>query len=59
MILEYEMDSTGSGQDLLAASCDHGDEPLDSVRGGQFLEKQSCLEYPRLHNCTVSTAGVI
>jgi hypothetical protein len=31
-------DSSGSGQGLLAGSCDHGNEPLGSIKDREFLD---------------------
>jgi hypothetical protein len=32
------LDSIGSEQRQVAGSCDHGNEPLGSIKGRQFLE---------------------
>jgi hypothetical protein len=31
---ECGLDSSGSGQDTVAGSCEHGNEPSDSLKGG-------------------------
>jgi hypothetical protein len=33
------MDGTGSGYDLLAGFCEHDNELLGPIKGGEFLEK--------------------
>jgi hypothetical protein len=32
-----ELDASGSGQGLVAGSCEQGNEPLGSIKGGNFL----------------------
>jgi hypothetical protein len=32
------MDSSGSGWGLVLGSCEHGNEPLGSIKGREFLE---------------------
>jgi hypothetical protein len=32
------MDSSGSGQGPVAGWCEHGNEPLGSIKGGDFLD---------------------
>jgi hypothetical protein len=32
------LDSSGSGQSQVAGSCEHGNNPSGSVKGGDFLE---------------------
>jgi len=32
------LDSSGSGQELVAGSCEHGNEPSGSMKGGEFLD---------------------
>jgi hypothetical protein len=34
---EYVLDSTGSGWGSVAGSCEHGNEPSGSIKGGKFL----------------------
>jgi hypothetical protein len=36
-----EMDSFGSGWGSVTASCEHGNETLGSIKGGQFLDQLS------------------
>jgi hypothetical protein len=33
----YGLDSSSSGQRPVAGSCEHGNEPLGSITGGEFL----------------------
>jgi hypothetical protein len=33
------MDSTGSGEDPVADSCEHGNEPSGSIKRGEFLQQ--------------------
>jgi hypothetical protein len=33
-----ELDSSGSGYGPVAGSCKRGNETLDSIKGGEFLE---------------------
>jgi hypothetical protein len=33
----FGLDSSGSGQGLVAGSCEHGNEPSGSIKGGEFL----------------------
>jgi hypothetical protein len=35
------MDSSGSGQILVAGCCESGNGPLSSIKGGRFLDKLS------------------
>jgi len=32
------LDSSGSGQGPVAGSCEHGNEPSDSIKGWEFLD---------------------
>jgi len=32
------LDSSGSGQGLVAGSCEYGDEPLGSIKDREFLD---------------------
>jgi hypothetical protein len=32
------VDASDSGQGPVAGSCEHGNEPLGSIKGGEFLE---------------------
>jgi hypothetical protein len=32
------LDSSGSGYGPMAASCEHGNEPLGSIKSGEFLD---------------------
>jgi hypothetical protein len=32
-------DAFGSGHGPVAGSCEHGDEPSDSIQGGEFLDQ--------------------
>jgi hypothetical protein len=32
------LDSSGSGQGPVAGSCEHGNEPLGSIKGEEFLQ---------------------
>jgi len=32
------LDSSGSGQGLVGDSCEHGNEPSGSIKGGEFLD---------------------
>jgi len=32
------LDAYGSGRGPVVDSCEHGDEPLGSIEGGEFLE---------------------
>jgi hypothetical protein len=41
----WRLDSSDSRQGLLTDSCEHGNEPSGSIRGGEFLE---CLGDYRL-----------
>jgi len=34
----YGLDASGSGQGPVADSCEHGNEPLGSIKGGEFLD---------------------
>jgi hypothetical protein len=36
---KYGLDSSGSEQGLVTASCEHGNEPLGSIRGGEFTDQ--------------------
>jgi hypothetical protein len=31
------VDSSGTGQGPIAGCCEHGNEPSDSIKGGEFL----------------------
>jgi hypothetical protein len=31
------LDSSGSGQEAVSGSCEHGNEPSGSTKGGEFL----------------------
>jgi hypothetical protein len=33
-----ELDEFGSGWGTVAGSCEHGNEPLGSTKGGEFLD---------------------
>jgi hypothetical protein len=33
-----ELDASGSGQGLMTGSQEHGNEHLDSIKGGEFLD---------------------
>jgi hypothetical protein len=35
----YGVDSSGSGQGLLAGSCENSNEPSGSIQGGEFLDQ--------------------
>jgi hypothetical protein len=37
-LIGCEMDSSGSGYDKWRALCEHGNEPLGSIKGGKFLD---------------------
>jgi len=37
----YALGSSDSGQGLVAGSCEHGNEPLGSIKGGEFLDSLS------------------
>jgi hypothetical protein len=32
------LDSCGSGQELVAGFCEHGNEPSSSIKGGEFID---------------------
>jgi hypothetical protein len=32
------LDASGSGQRLVVGSCEHGNEPAGSIKGGEFLD---------------------
>jgi hypothetical protein len=32
------LDASGEGQGFVAGSCDHGTEPLNSIKGKEFLD---------------------
>jgi hypothetical protein len=32
------LDASGSGQEPAVGSCEHGDEPSGSIKGGEFLD---------------------
>jgi hypothetical protein len=34
----YGLDSSGSGQGQVAGSCEHGNEPSCSIKGGEFID---------------------
>jgi hypothetical protein len=34
----YGLDSSDSGKGAFTSSCEHGNDPLDSIRSGEFLE---------------------
>jgi hypothetical protein len=36
MIGGFGLDSSGSGQESVADSCEHGNEPSVSLKGGEF-----------------------
>jgi hypothetical protein len=36
--VKCRVDSSGSGQAPVAGCCEHGNEPLGSVKGGEFLD---------------------
>jgi hypothetical protein len=35
------VDSSGSGQDSMVDSCEHGNEPSGSIKSGIFLDQSS------------------
>jgi len=35
------MDSSGSGEDLVVGSCQHGNEPSGCIKDGEFLDQLS------------------
>jgi len=37
------VDSFGSGHGPVAGSCEHGNEPSDSIKGGEFIDYLSDL----------------
>jgi hypothetical protein len=41
------MKSSGSGQGSAADFCEHGNEPSNSIKGGEFLEKLSDCQFPK------------
>jgi hypothetical protein len=40
-----ELVSSGSGSVPVAGSCEHEREPLDSVKGGEFLDQLALQEH--------------
>jgi hypothetical protein len=38
MVGRCGLDSSGSGQGPMAGCCEHDNEPLGSVKGGEFLD---------------------
>jgi hypothetical protein len=42
MALGCELDSSGSGQEVVSGSCEHGNEHSGSIKGGEF-DKLSIL----------------
>jgi hypothetical protein len=32
------LDSSGSGKEPVGGSCEHGNKPLGSIKGGEFLD---------------------
>jgi hypothetical protein len=36
-----QLDSSGSGQGPVADGCEHGNEPLDSIKGREFPDRLS------------------
>jgi hypothetical protein len=34
----YRLDRSGSGQGRVVGSCEYGDEPLGSIKCGEFVE---------------------
>jgi hypothetical protein len=34
-----EVDASGSGYDPVAGSCEHGNEPWDSIKGEEFFDQ--------------------
>jgi hypothetical protein len=38
MMRRCGLDSSGSGQRLVSSSCEHDDELLRSMKGGEFLD---------------------
>jgi hypothetical protein len=34
----YVLDASGSGQGSVAGSCEHGNEPSGTIKGGKFLD---------------------
>jgi len=41
------LDASGSGQEPEAGSCEHGNEPLGSMKGGEFLDGLSDYLLPK------------
>jgi len=35
------LDASGSGQETVAGSCEHSNEPSGSIKGGEFLDQVS------------------
>jgi hypothetical protein len=34
----YRLNSSGSGEGPVTGSCEHGNEPSGSIKGGEFLD---------------------
>jgi hypothetical protein len=41
------MDATVSGQGPMAGSCEHGNEPLDSIKGKEFHDYLRIISFSR------------
>jgi hypothetical protein len=42
MVRSCGLDASGSGQGLVTDTCEHGNEPSGSKKGGKFLELSYC-----------------
>jgi hypothetical protein len=48
-VLEFQLDSSGSGEEPGAGSCEHGKEPSDSQKAGNFLTWWEAVKYSDLY----------
>jgi hypothetical protein len=39
------LNSAGSGQNPVVGSCEHGNEPSSSIKGGEFLDELSDSQF--------------
>jgi len=51
------MDSTGSGQDVMAESCERGNEPSGTIKGREFLDHLSTVSFLRTIPYEVSSSA--
>jgi hypothetical protein len=52
------LDSFGSGYDIAEGSCDHGNEPSGSIKGGNFLTSLATVSFSRRTVPSVDTYHV-